>query len=87
MRCSELRQHLFDINIIKNKNCLSNAHYTLLLGIFYKFVRSNYEFPFHVLLYGISNGINSFIINQATQEYVVATNQFDLLNNLSWVLQ
>ena len=47
MRCSELRQHLFDMNIIENNNCecglpettshvfFSNAHCTLFLGVFY----------------------------------------------------
>ena len=43
MRCSELRQHLFDMNIIENKNCecglpeifFSNAHCTLFQGVFY----------------------------------------------------
>ena len=48
------------------------------------FLRNNYEFTVHVLLYGISDGINNFIINQATQEYVIATNRFKLLNNLSF---
>ena len=46
MRCSELRQHLFDMNIIENKNCecglpettshfFSNAHCTLCQGVFH----------------------------------------------------
>ena len=47
------------------------------------FLRNNYEFTVHVLLYGISDSISDFIIIQATQEYVIATNRFNLLNNLS----
>ena len=49
------------------------------------FLRNNYDLTVYVLLYGISDGISNFIINQATQEYVIATNRFNLLNNLSWV--
>ena len=47
------------------------------------FLRNNYEFTVHVLLYGICDGIINILINQATQEYVIATNRFKLLNNLS----
>ena len=46
-------------------------------------MRNNYVFTVHVLLYGLSDGISNFLINQATQEYVTATNRFNLLNNLS----
>ena len=47
------------------------------------FLRNNYEFTVHVLLYDISDGINNFIINQPTQKYVIATDRFNL-NNLSY---
>ena len=46
-------------------------------------LRNNYECTVHVLLYGISNDINNSILNQATQEYVIASSRFKLLNNLS----
>ena len=49
----------------------SNAHCTLFLGVFYVIYLFNYACTVHVLLYGISDGINNFIINQATQEYVM----------------
>ena len=94
MRCSELRQHLFDMNIIENNKCEcglseTTSHFflecTLFLGVFYviSFCLINMKISVHVLLYGISDGINNFIINQAIQEYVIATNRFNLLNNLS----
>ena len=96
MRCSELRQHLVDMNIIKNNKCEcglpeTTSHFSLecLLYIVPRhilcdfFLRNNYEFTVHVLLYGISDGTNNFIINQAIQEYVIATNRFNMLNNLS----
>ena len=97
MRCSELRQHLVDMNIIENKNCEcglpeTTSHFFLECPLYIVprrilcdfLLRINYEFTVHALLYGISDGINNFIINQATQEYVIAwTNRFKLLNNLS----
>ena len=69
------------MNVVSQRQRLisfSDAHYTLFLRVFY-------EFTVHVLLYGISDGINNFIINQATQEYLIATNQFYLMNDLSCV--
>ena len=98
MRCSELRQHVFDMNIIENNKCEcrlpeTTSHFFLECPLYIVprrilcdfFLRNNYEFTVHVLLYGISDGINNFIINQAIQEYVIATNRFNSLNNLSWV--
>ena len=85
------------MNIIENKNCEcglpeTTSHFFLACPLYIVprrilcdfFLRNNYEFTVHVLLYGISDGINNFIINQATQEYVIATNRFKLLNNLSF---
>ena len=37
------------------------------------FLRINYEFTVHASLYGISNGTNNFLVNQAIQEYVIPT--------------
>ena len=84
------------MNIIENRNCEcclpeTKSHFFLECPLYIVpmrilcdfFLRNNYKFTVHVLLYGISDGINSFIINQATQEYVIATNRFKLLNNLS----
>ena len=92
MRCSELRQHLFDMNIIDNNNCecglpMTASHFFLECPLYIAprrilcdfLLRNNYEFTVHVLLYGISN---NFILNQATQDYVIASNRFGLLNNL-----
>ena len=89
MRCSELRQHLFDMNIIENKNCEcglpeTTSHFFLECPLYIVPRRILCDlFIVHALLYGISDGINNFIINQATQEYVIATNRFKLQNNLS----
>ena len=93
--CSKLRHHLFDMNIIDNNNCecdllettshcfLECPLYIVPRHILCDFcLRNNYEFTVYVFLYGISNGINNFIINQATQEYIIAINRFNLLNNL-----
>ena len=90
MRCSELRQHLFDMNIIENKNCKcglpeTTSHFFSRMPtvhchkayFMWFFLCNNYEFTVHVLLYGISDGINNFIIKQAAQEYVIATNRFN----------
>ena len=98
MWCSELRQNLFDMNIIENNKCEcglpeTTSHFFLQYPFYIVprrilcdfFLPNNYEFTVYVLLYGISDGINNFIINQAIQEYVIATNRFNLLNNLSWV--
>ena len=96
MRCSELRQHLFDMNIIENNNCEYGLPETINVSFFPDcplyivprrilcdfFLRNNYEFTVHVLLHGISNSINNFKINQATEEHIIATNRFNLLNNL-----
>ena len=96
IRCSELRQHLFDMNSMEIKNCEcglpeTTSQFFLECPLYIVprrilcdfFLRNNYEFTVHVLLYGISDGISNFIINQAAQEYVIATNRFKLLNNLS----
>ena len=85
MRCSELRQHLFDMNIIDNNNCecglpKTTSHFFLECPLYIAPRRILCDFFLcDVLLYGISN---NFILNQATQDYVIATNRFGLLNNL-----
>ena len=48
-------------------------------------LRNNYELT--VLLYCIRTGINNLLMNQATQVYVITTNQFNLPNDMSWPLQ
>ena len=40
----------------------------------------------HVLLYDISNGMNNLLINQDIQEYLIATNRFNLLNSISQII-
>ena len=64
IRCSELRQHLFDMNIIENKNCEcglpeTTSHFVPRRILCDFFLRNNFEFTVHVLLYGISDGIIS----------------------------
>ena len=67
MRCSELRQHLFDMNIIENKNCEcglpeTTSHFVPRRILCDFFLRNNFEFTVHVLLYGISDGIISDVM-------------------------
>ena len=84
------------MNIIENNNCECGlpetlSHFFLECPLYIVprrilcdfFLRNNYEFTVHVLLYGISDGINNFIINQAAQEYVITTSRLNLLKNLS----